>query len=88
MSDKAAGDVELDLSECRDLLMAAVAELQRLHGTKVPAAARGRERGPTIADVQKGLLFLGHLCDKARISALDEYHTVRGHTAHHVGYDN
>lgn len=83
-------DVEtrVDLSDCRDLLMAALTEISNLHGKTVPPAARGRERGPTIAEVQKGLLFLGHLCDRARIEALDNYHTVRGHTAHLVGYDD
>lgn len=37
------------------------------------------------AEITKELLFIAHLCDKARTSVLDEYYRFKGETAHMIG---
>lgn len=81
MTDEGRAD-RIDLTETRDMLMAALTKTQTLNGTKLPAAGRGRDRSAALGPIQKDLLFLAHLCDKARVLALDEYHFTRGYTDH------
>ena len=50
---------------------------------KVPDEKTGtKDRNRAIAGATRDLLFLGHLCGKAQILALDAYHEMRGFTAH------
>ena len=68
----------IDMTQVLDLLRDALARAEELHGRDIPQAERGRDRKASIAEINKALIFLSHLCDKSRVMALDEYHLVRG----------
>lgn len=73
--------IEIDLSVFRDLLDSIDDLSDKLDGQKIPSRLQGRERSAALAVVAKDLLFLSHLCDKARVAALDAYHASRGFEA-------
>lgn len=71
--------VTVDLSEVFHLFKDMQVRLDSLNGRRIPGDVGGRERSAALAEISKELLFLGHLCDKARLASLDQYHSTRGY---------
>jgi hypothetical protein len=46
-----------------------------------------RERNGRIAALQRDLVYLAHILEKAKVAVMDEYHAMRGKTAHLEGED-
>lgn len=74
----------VDLDEVRDLLKTALLKVEEIDRATLPDSARARDRSAAIAALCKELLFLAHVCDKARIHVLDEYQATRGFTDHYT----
>ena len=70
--------IKLDLTEVMEVLQDALERTQALHGRDVPQPEKGKNRAAVIAEINKSLVGTSHLCDKARVLLLDEYHAVRG----------
>ncbi len=79
----------VDLTEAIRLLGLAVDKCQELNGRPLtePSKDRDREkdRVKALAEVQRQLLFLGHLGKRFETAVLDEYHAVRGFEDHRHG---
>lgn len=71
-----------NLTEVISLLEVALDRAEQVDGRDVPEAQHGKSRAQELSDIQKNLLNLAHLCDKARVLVLDQYHAVRGFTDH------
>lgn len=69
---------KLELDDVRDVLLHIVGRVQKLNGTAIPDSSRARDRSAALAPIHRELLFLAHLCDKARVGIYDEYHHTRG----------
>jgi hypothetical protein len=72
----------VDLSEVRAMLVAATNRCNQLDRTHIPSTAEKKDRAAALAEAQRLLLFVAHLCNKAQMHALDEYHLLRGFTDH------
>lgn len=72
----------VNLDEVREMLVAATSRVAHVHGTEIPGGDKVKDRPAALAQVQKELLFLSHLCERARMLALDEYHLIRGFNDH------
>lgn len=78
---KDQGSSAIDLDDVRDVLLHVVGRVQQLNGTEIPDEnTRGRDRSAALAPLHKELLYLSHLCDKAKVAINDEYHRSRGYT--------
>lgn len=73
---------QVDLSGVRAMLTAATDRCNQLDRTAIPGPDQKRDRAAALAESQRLLLFLAHLCGKAQTYAMDEYHLLRGFTDH------
>ncbi len=71
-----------DMSSTRAVLETALDYCDQIDNTDVPDRGERKDRVAAQAEIQRLLLFLSHLCDKARIDTLDQYHAFRGFTDH------
>lgn len=73
----------IDLSLARASITSALARIAVLDDTVVPLHAdRSRDTSAAKARVAKELLYLAHLCDRARLQVMDEYQVTRGFVDH------
>lgn len=76
-----SGDVRVDLGQVNAAIASAIQQVDVVDGRLVPGALKGRDRSAELGAISKDLLHLAHLCDKARVLVMDEYHRTRGFTA-------
>lgn len=74
MTPPAQDDVDLDAA--RETLVQLLAGVQNVNHRKLPSGS-GRDRVAAQAPVQRELLLLAHLCDKARVEIMETYHGLR-----------
>lgn len=72
----------VNLSAVHDLLGAALDRAIALDGREIPERMAGKSRSAELAEINKDLVFLSHLLDKARVLTLDAYQSVRGFDEH------
>jgi hypothetical protein len=79
-SRSTADNLSVNLDVVHDYLDHAVALNRALNGGGVGPEVR--DRSAALARINKELLYLAHLCDAARVAAMDEYQRLRGFTEH------
>lgn len=70
----------LKMTEAQEILREALAiaeNIALMPELKVDARP-GRERTASLAEGTRQLLFLAHVCDKAKVAVMDQYHSSRG----------
>lgn len=65
---------KVDLDTARETLLELLSQVQRLNGKALP---NGRDRVAVQAPAQRELLYMAHLCDKAKVEIMETYHGLR-----------
>ena len=68
----------VDMTDAIEHLKEALTLAEEVAGIEVPRGS-GRDRSAAQAEITRKLLFMSHVCDRARIATLDEYHATRGY---------
>lgn len=72
----------VDLTELEEVLSTIATHVAKIHGRRTPTSGERKEISAQKADITRELLFIAHLCDRARIATLDEYQTIKGFSDH------
>lgn len=59
--------------------------LQYLHGRGIPTRTPGKSRAADAAELTRELLRVAHLLDKAKVSVMDQYWSVKEPTINPTG---
>ena len=78
-------DMRFDATQVSQLLQEAEDRMRDLAEDTVSVDRNARLNSSERAEITKELLFIAHLCRKAEIVVLDQYHAFKGETAHLVG---
>lgn len=76
---------KIDLSNAVATADLAAGRMERITGKKAADPAQGRASSSENAVISKDLLFIAHLCRKAEIEVMDQYHAFKGETIHLPG---
>lgn len=69
---------QVNVAAALDALDAAAKRLQAIDGKDVPEGP-GRAVSAALADLAKELMYAAHLCARAEVEVLHEYHRIRGY---------
>jgi hypothetical protein len=72
----------IDLTDAVVLADKAAARMERITGKKAIDHEQGRTASAENAIISKDLLFIAHLCRKAEVEVMDQYHAFKGETSH------
>lgn len=73
---------EINLTHAVSICDVAADRMERLTGKRAADPGQGRISSSQNAVISKDLLFIAHLCRKAEMEVMDQYHAFKGETAH------
>ena len=73
---------KIEASKALDVLELAIGRLEKLDGTIASDPSGGSKNSSYNARISKELLFIAHLCQKAAVAVMDEYHSFKGESGH------
>jgi hypothetical protein len=72
----------IETSDIKTVLRVLKNQVAKLDDIQLKTNLKGREQSAELAKAQRDLLYVAHLFDKGRLLVMDEYHAIRGRTAH------